>query len=88
MKEHKNHNISSIKDAIGVIEKENVRFKHEAKQVIEEVEGLLMVCKANKSKLEQAYLFLEQMIKKQFRELEMLLKAKEKEVSEFLERTF
>ena len=35
MKEHKNHNVSSVKDAIGVIEKENGRFKVEAKQVIE-----------------------------------------------------
>jgi hypothetical protein len=34
MKEHKNHSISSVKDAIGVIEKENARFKLEAKQVI------------------------------------------------------
>jgi HPt (histidine-containing phosphotransfer) domain-containing protein len=60
----------------------------ESKQVIEEVEGVLMVCKSNKSKLEQAYLFLEQMIKKQFRELEQLLKAKEQEVNDFLEKTF
>ena len=56
--------------------------------MIEEVEGVLMVCKSNKSKLEQAYLFLEQMIKKQFRELEQLLKAKEQEVNDFLEKTF
>jgi len=56
----------------------------EAKKKIEEIDKCISICKGNKSKIEQAYEIHQQLIDKEFKELEALIKAKRSETLEYL----
>ena len=88
MKEQKNHNVCSLTDALPSITKINMEFKGDVKHRMEEIEKNLTICKGNKNRIEQAYEIHEQMIGKEFKELEKLIKKKEQENREHLENVF
>lgn len=67
MKEQKNHNVCSISDALGTINKQNHEFKADAKRRIEEIDKNLTICKGNKTRIEQAYEIHEQLICQEFK---------------------
>ena len=87
-REHKNHKICHIKDALTIIQSENKHFKQEARKKIEELDKCLSVCKGNRGKVDQAYEIHQQLIEKEFKELELLIKAKKQETLEYLEKAF
>jgi hypothetical protein len=88
MKEQKNHNVCSLSDALPTIARLNLDFKAEARGRLEEVDRNLAICKGNKTRIEQAYDIHKDMLSQEFRELEALIRRKEQENREHLERVF
>ena len=76
-KEHKAHKVFSIKDAMNIINLDNKGFKTEAKKKIDDIEKCMTVCKINKGKIEQAFEIHQQIIDKEFKDLEALLRQKQ-----------